>query len=102
MIELASKVLAALDEIKNASITDPQKAMRTYNILLYGERNNVISSNDLLQTLNNQFSVDIDKEKFSRLLSVLSELNKITCEPLTITYNPDLPASDIYLITLYS
>ncbi|MEV2661836.1 hypothetical protein ABNC42_14745 [Paenibacillus larvae] len=102
MIEIASKVLAAIDEIKNASIADPGQAMRKYDIQLYGERNNVISSDDLLQTLNNHFKVDIDKEKFSRLLSVLSELNKITCEPLTITYNPDLPASDISLITLYS
>lgn len=100
MIEIASKVLAALDEIKNASIADPEQAMRKYDIKFYGERNNVISSNDLLQTLNSHFRIKIDKEEFSRLIPALSDLHKITCEPLTISYNPDLPTSDTYLITL--
>lgn len=100
MIDKASKILTALDEMKNASLTNPEQAMKKYDIMFLGERFNVITSTELLHTLNNYFGIQIEKDELMRLIPVLSDLNKITCEPLRLLDNPDFSAVDAYMITL--
>lgn len=104
MSDIINQLISVFEELRSASITgsdNPVAVMKKYDILMVGDKMNVVYTQDLYHALSGYFHISIENSDFQKLVPAVCHALSMKCEPMQAINDLGNPEPAAYRVELW-